>query len=589
MQSKKILKLKGFTLTELLVVVLIIAALSAIALPLYNRAIERSRASDALRVITLAATKQETFFFNNGRLAESFSELGAIVHGLKGTQSTIGSFEYTMLPSCITARRLTNRYTIFRSFETNEEACFGPGCGIIRNMLPEVKELPEGCIACEAYGAGVQDTKLCKELRPDLYMDGTARYICEASCSGPVNCKWDYSDCKKHDCTPQTQEKPCKELDPKYLSGMAMRVCVCENGVLKCPDSWDTSKCQTQVCVPETQKKPCKELDPRYTSGDAVRVCTCENGILKCPDGWDISKCQLGTNCGDKKCDEGWTLDANCECQCRLGCIGRPPGGLSPSANTCFAPYGGGKQSIPCSVINPQYKSGEAFRTCDSSCAGSANCTEWDISACSAACTPITCTGGQVFDQATCKCKCPGDTVLQGGQCKCPGPHKTYMLPNGTCVCNPGYFFTGQVHLGVIGGIPGQPAIHLDGGCKKCTNFGYDTYLWNNTSGTSCICNPGRRAINAGSLYQVVCTSCPNPSGPTYPGESFCRCPVPKQVFTNVNTGQCFCPWGTVYYGDTNTCETCRNVNNVTMIQPVRLIEIISGYPELIGVYGCVN
>lgn len=56
---------KGFTLLELLMVVIILAILAAIALPQFLRAAERSRASEALSVLGAMRSAQQRFLANN--------------------------------------------------------------------------------------------------------------------------------------------------------------------------------------------------------------------------------------------------------------------------------------------------------------------------------------------------------------------------------------------------------------------------------------------------------------------------------------------------------------------------------------------
>ena len=68
-------KSAAFTLIELLVVVLIIGILAAVAVPQYQKAVEKSRASQALTIIKSFLNAQHLYYMANGEYTNSLEDL----------------------------------------------------------------------------------------------------------------------------------------------------------------------------------------------------------------------------------------------------------------------------------------------------------------------------------------------------------------------------------------------------------------------------------------------------------------------------------------------------------------------------------
>lgn len=66
----------GFTLIELMIVVVIVAILAAVALPIYQSQIMRSRRVDAKSAVLELAARQEKYFAMNNKFSMTASDLG---------------------------------------------------------------------------------------------------------------------------------------------------------------------------------------------------------------------------------------------------------------------------------------------------------------------------------------------------------------------------------------------------------------------------------------------------------------------------------------------------------------------------------
>ncbi len=80
----------GFTLIELLVVVLIIGILAAVAVPQYQKAVERSRVRSALPLLKAVYDAQQVYYLANGAYATSANQLDIDFTCPEGVECAVG-------------------------------------------------------------------------------------------------------------------------------------------------------------------------------------------------------------------------------------------------------------------------------------------------------------------------------------------------------------------------------------------------------------------------------------------------------------------------------------------------------------------
>ena len=140
------MKNRAFTLIELLVVVLIMGILVAIALPQYQKAVEKTRAAEAMTVLKTIAGAEEVYYLTNGSYTLAAEELDVEIPQSK-------YFDYSLSVMGVTGTRKDGSYLLaFRyQFQPNPtKKRYRIICGVAEAQLEEkAKDI------CKRLGADI--------------------------------------------------------------------------------------------------------------------------------------------------------------------------------------------------------------------------------------------------------------------------------------------------------------------------------------------------------------------------------------------------------------------------------------------------
>ncbi len=376
---KKINKKCGFTLTEILVVVLVVAILAALAYPLYTKAVRKTKAVEAINLLEMVRNKQISKFARDKQYYTGVAGLGQLTtkknqEAVSGQVLKINDYTISLnaAKNCVTAAydKGGTKFSFSSSYVNTGLGCTGDICTSFGNIIgaagdvcncsgsPEctnnfvrneetcVCECHLGCVSggtCFAPTQTQNTSRTCGN-------NGTQVRTCTASCEGGSCGEWG-------PCTGQTCPAASKPAASESCGncGTRTRTVSCDGNTgnwtttswgsctgqgVCAPDATQgcgsggtqtcNSSCQWSTCVEPACPATCSDgfIRTSATTGNFATCCSCPSPkTTKMQSGG----CDVNGNCqADKmicacpntadytKCTStgGTWTDATCSCTC---------------------------------------------------------------------------------------------------------------------------------------------------------------------------------------------------------------------------------------------------------------------------------
>ncbi len=278
---------RAFTLTELLIVVIVIGVLSAVTLPKFNRVIENRKVTEAEEMMSAVRMEQERRCTLDQNYTTNFSNLSDVI-----ASANTKNYTYSLQAQGISAKSASGDYTLkILSYEDGSYCCTGAGCKKLNKNYPDCDTLSfptSNCAGTEGSEPGEPEEPVAPECTNGQVKGSQA-------CNG---------------CGTQTTQK-C--VNGKWTNVLGACSKTAEECAPECTDGAVSGSQTCNGCGTQTTRK-C--VGGKWTNVLGACSKTAEECAPECTDG-AVSGSQTCNGCGTqttRKCVGGKWKDVLGEC-----------------------------------------------------------------------------------------------------------------------------------------------------------------------------------------------------------------------------------------------------------------------------------